>query len=47
MAHAIQFKCDRLRNLIHCLVLPELELFGYIVAIKNHNTEIANHIEKY
>lgn len=47
MAHAIECKSDRLRNLTHCIVLPELELFGYTVVRKNHSTDVINHMEKY
>ena len=46
MAHVIQGKCDRLRDLTHCLVLPELELFGYIVAKKNSGVDVINYLKK-
>lgn len=44
MAHAIQWKCDKLRNATPCFVLPELDLFGYWVARKNHSIEIISDI---
>lgn len=47
MAHAIQWKCDKLRNATPSLVLPELDLFEYWVARKNHSTEIISHIKNY
>lgn len=45
MAHVIQGKCDKLRDLTHCLVLQELELFGYIEAKKNSG--VINYLKKY